>query len=136
MCCCKQKCCTRTLAVLSVGVLIMGIVIIVFGAQMRGAAIFKSDNENVENVSDVAFYAMVVFGALAFVVALLGFLTCYFNKCFCIGCFAFFAFIVWLIFLIVGAVLIFIGTVGQETIDEYCAGTTGSEWGDRIAEQF
>ena len=64
----------------------MGIVIIILGAKIRQAAIFKNDDPTVEKIGSAAFYIMIIFGCIAVVIAILGVLTAKCNKCFCNAC--------------------------------------------------
>mmetsp|Transcript_38287 Transcript_38287/g.36642 ORF Transcript_38287/g.36642 Transcript_38287/m.36642 type:complete len:98 (+) Transcript_38287:197-490(+) len=65
---------------------------------------------------------MVGFGALAILVAVLGMLTAYFKNAICAGCFGFWSFLLSIIFLLIGALLIFIGTYAQTLITDFCNG--------------
>jgi hypothetical protein len=64
----------------------MGVVIIILAAKLRQVSIFKSDNEDVQRIGDAAFFLMIIFGCIAAAISILGFLTAWCNKCFCIGC--------------------------------------------------
>ena len=64
----------------------MGGIILGLAFYLHGAPFFKSSgNENVEKIGDVAFYLIVIFGALCILCALLGFLTARCNKNICTG---------------------------------------------------
>ena len=78
---------------------------------------------------------MVIFGCLGAAIAILGFLTAYCRKCFCIGCFAFFSLVLWIVFLFSGIILIFIGNLSQQTVDEFCVGQVQNEKGQEYFGQ-
>jgi len=125
MCCCKQKCCKITLAIFAAAAFIMGIVIIILGVKLKNSEVFRNGerDETVRKVGDAAFYIMIIFACLAVVAGILGLCTAKFNKCFCIGCFAFWSFIIGLLFLAAGVILFVIGTASETMVKEFCAGT-------------
>lgn len=97
MCCCcaSAKCSKVTLVVFSIFSLIMGGIILGLAFYLHGAPFFTSSgNENVEKIGDVAFYLIIIFGALCILTALLGFLTAWCNKNVCTGFYGVLSFIV------------------------------------------
>lgn len=64
----------------------MGIVIIILGAKLRQAAIFKNDDPTVEKIGSAAFYIMIIFGSVAIALCILGLLSARCKHWFCNGC--------------------------------------------------
>ena len=102
----------------------MGLVIIIFGAQLKEAEVFTTGSEEAENIGTQAFTIMAIFVFLSVVISVLGVLNAYCTKKLLIGCFTFFATLIFLAFLGSGIILIFIGNLSMQTAGEFCLSDT------------
>ena len=125
--CCNKTCGKIALLIFGGLTLVMGAIIFGLSFFLRNSDLFSNTgSDSIERVGDGVFYAMLIFGGIGFLIGVLGILTALIKHYCCIACYAIWAFIIALIYLIIGAVMIYIGVQGGDALDSFCTSSSSS----------
>lgn len=99
----------------------MAIIIFGLGFYLKNSELISDSGEDsVEQVGNFVFYAMVIFGGIGVVIGGLALLAAFIKHYCCIACYCIWGIIVAIIYLIIGAIMLYAGTVGKNGLDSFC----------------